>query len=237
MAAPYQITEETFTLPANADLSASQYCAVDVNSSGNAVVAGAGGGIVGVLQNNPAAAGRASEIQMGGVTPMKMGGTVAKGDYVKADASGRAVTASGADIAAGTVIGRCIVAGGTNEIGSVMLTNFGTGYVGAGTGVDDIVLGTTAPSNLTAMTFAQTTGTKTGVLGAGVYAGQTKDIVQSVAASTPVGTITGTFKTWAGAGATTLALGTAVGFIAKVVWDGAAWRQVSAIGGTGSSLT
>ena len=36
--------------------------------------------------------------------------------------------------------------------------------------------------------------------------------------------------------AATLALGTAVASIADFVWDGAAWRLTSALGGTGSSL-
>jgi hypothetical protein len=58
-----------------------------------------------------------------------------------------------------------------------------------------------------------------------------------VAATSPVGTITGTFKTLAGVAATTLALGTAVGLIADFVWDGAAWRLTGPVTGTGSSLT
>lgn len=103
-------------------------------------------------------------------------------------------------------------------------------------GSDDIILGTTAPSGTTAVTFVETTGTKTGVLSSGYFAGQQKRIVQSVAATTPIGTITGTFKTLAGAAATTLGLGTVVGTIADFIWDGAAWRQSSALGGTGSSL-
>ena len=103
-------------------------------------------------------------------------------------------------------------------------------------GFDDIVLGTTAPSNLTPQTFVQTTGTKTGVLAAGTYTGQTKRISQSIATGTPIGTITGTFKTLGGAAATTLGLGTTVGNIVDLLWDGAAWRATSALGGTGSSL-
>ena len=108
--------------------------------------------------------------------------------------------------------------------------------VGFSVVIDDVVLGTTAPSGLTPITFVQTTGTKTGALPNGSTIGQTKRIVQSVATGTPIGKITGTFKQLSGAAANTLALGTAVAMIADFVWDGSAWRLASTLGGTGRSL-
>jgi len=59
------IAQNSFSLPANADLSASQFCAVTgVNSSGvlRAALPSAGGRIIGVLQNKPNAAGEPATI-------------------------------------------------------------------------------------------------------------------------------------------------------------------------------
>lgn len=236
MGAPFQILDPVISLQASTDLSASQFCAMTMNSSQQLLLPSANSTILGVLQNNPNAAGKAAELQIRGVTKAKLGGTVNVGDTVKVDSSGRFLTASAGDIAAGFAVGMCIVGGAINNIGSVSLDLAGTGFVAA-SGFDDIVLGTTAPSGLTLVTFVQTTGTKTGVLPNGVSTGQTKRFVQSVAASTPVGTVTGTFKDQTGAAKTTLALGTAVATIADFIWDGAAWRLTSAVTGTGSSLS
>jgi len=226
-----------FSLPAGVDLSGSQYCAVTVDSNGNLALPSAGGSAIGILYTAPIA-NKAGEVYGpgSGVRKARYGGTVTLPAVLKVDASGRFVTASGTDIAAGSGIAIAIDAGAVNEVHSVLFFG-GASPVALGVGFDDIVLGTTAPSALTPITFAQVTGTKTGALAAGAFAGQTKRIDQSVATGTPVGTITGTFLTLAGAAATTLALGTAVGFIADFVWTGAAWRATSAIGGTGSSLS
>jgi hypothetical protein len=226
-----------FSLPAGVDLSSSQYCAVTLDSSGNLALPSAGGSAIGILYTAPIS-GKAGEVHGpgSGVRKARYGGTVTLPAILKVDSSGRFITASATDIAAGSGLAIAIDAGAVNEIHSVIFFG-GATTVGLSVGFDDIVLGTTAPSALTPITFVSTTGTKTGALAAGSYTGQTKRIDQSVAATSPIGTITGAFKTLAGAAATTLALGTAVGFIADFVWDGAAWRATSAIGGTGSSLS
>jgi hypothetical protein len=94
----YDNPGRTITLPANADLSANQYYFVKANSSGNAVVAAAGDLVAGVLQNKPAAAGRAAAIMIDGVTKVIAGGTITPGASVESDSSGKAVAAN-----AGTV--------------------------------------------------------------------------------------------------------------------------------------
>ena len=83
----------------------------------------------------------------------------------------------------------------------------------------------------------ETTATVAAVLPNGTSAGQQIEIYQSIAASTPVGTITGAFANNLNVAKTTLALGTAVGLIFKGVWTGSAWRQRDALGGTGASLS
>lgn len=230
-------TRNPFSLPAGADLSSSQYCAITINSSGQAVIPSAGAQAVGILYTAPTL-GKAGEVHGpgSGIRQARYGGSVTAGNTLKVDASGRFVAASAGDIAAGSAVAVAVDTGSADEIHSVVFFG-GASAVGQTSGFDDIVLGTTAPSNLTSITFVQTTGTKTGALANGVATGQTKRIIQSVAGSTPVGTITGTFLTLAGAAATTLALGTAVATIADFVWTGAAWRATSAITGTGSSLS
>lgn len=231
-------TKNPFSLPASGDLSASQYCAVTIDTNGRMILPTAGGSAVGILYTRPNAIDKAGEVHGpgSGVRRVKLGGTVTFADPLKVDSSGRFVKASNADIAAGSALAIAILGGAINDVGSAIF--FGNASaVGQAAGFDDIVLGTTAPSNLTTVTYVQTTGTKTGALGNGVTIGQTKRIIQSVAASTPVGTVTGTFLTLAGAAATTLALGTAVATIADFIWTGTAWRATSAITGTGSSLS
>jgi|KBSSwiStaDraftv2_1062776.scaffolds.fasta_scaffold00132_112 hypothetical protein len=226
------------SLPAGSDLSASLFCGVTVTTAGLVALPAANASIIGVLYT----AGTGGQFACGietvgrGKLKLKYGGTVAVMDPLKVTSAGKFITASAADVASGFQVATALKAGALNDIGEGVLTG-AAGNAVAGAGFDTIVLGTTAPSNLTAVTFVSTTGTVTGVLANGVSTGQTKRIVQNVAASSPVGTITGTFKTLAGAAATTLALGTAVGTIVDLIWDGAAWRATSALGGTGSSLS
>lgn len=214
------------------DASSSRFRAVTQDVNGKLQLPSAGGPILGVLKDK----GVLNDIlpyQFAGIAQWECGGTVTLNDPVKTDALGRMVTASATDVANGLARGVAMFGGTVGQIGCALL--FNNAQSGGG-GFDDIVLGTTAPSALTETTFAQVTGTKTGVLPNGTYVGQRKRIVQSVAASTPVGTITGAFQQLSGTAAATLALGTAVASIADFIWNGTAWRLTSAIGGTGSSL-
>lgn len=112
-----------FSIDAGSDLSASQYCGVVVNSSGQLALPSAGGAIVGVLYTKPAAAARAGEV-MGlgsGVVKMKLGGTVTAGDVLKVASTGKFLTASASDVAAGAGVGICTTGGSDNEIGAGVL--------------------------------------------------------------------------------------------------------------------
>jgi hypothetical protein len=214
-------------------------CGVTVDVNGNAVLPAAGGGIIGVLYGlSGTGTGAVIRTACDGALLLQYGGTVTAATpmpSLKVNSSGQFITASAGDIAAGAAVAFALDGGSSGELHAGILFGAAAGQTSTG-GVDDIVLGTTAPSNLTGTTFVQVTGTKTGVLGAGQYTGQLKRFIQSVASTLPVGTITGTFKDNVGAAKTTLNLGTAVATIGDFVWDGAAWRQTSAITGTGSSL-
>jgi hypothetical protein len=100
-------------LEAAADLSAAQYKFVNVNSSGQAAaVAAAGGDASGVLQNDPAAAGREASVMVGGgVTKVMAGGTCTRGSQAAADSSGRAVDAVSGDFILGEFLETASVAG------------------------------------------------------------------------------------------------------------------------------
>jgi hypothetical protein len=86
------------TLEASADLSANRYQFVTVNSSGQVAVAAAGDPAIGVLQNKPAAAGRSATVRVLGVSKVKAGAALTKGDQVASNASGKAVTATKATV-------------------------------------------------------------------------------------------------------------------------------------------
>lgn len=83
------------SVQAAGDLSSSQYRAVIIDATGRAaLVSTLGGGIDGVLQNAPAAAGRACEVAFDGTTQWMAGGTIAVGADVSVDAAGRCITAA-----------------------------------------------------------------------------------------------------------------------------------------------
>lgn len=112
-------TEEALrnvTFPANTDLSTKQYYFMVINSSGNLAVAGAGNA-QGVLQNKPAAAGRAGTLGIEGATKIFCGGTINPGDEVTSDASGKCVAAGSGE----RVLGICREAGTNGLIASILL--------------------------------------------------------------------------------------------------------------------
>lgn len=92
------------TLEAGADLSAAQFKFVTVDADGQLSVSTDGAASVGVLLNDPSAAGRAAEVCIGGVTRVEAGGTVTAGDAVASNATGEAITAATDDIILGTAL-------------------------------------------------------------------------------------------------------------------------------------
>ena len=108
------------TLEAGGDLSAGQYRFVELASDAQVdLVAAAGGDAVGVLQNDPSAAGRAATVAVMGVSKVVAGGTVAAGARVQSDASGEAITAASGDI----VLGRALTGGVAGDVIEVLLVS------------------------------------------------------------------------------------------------------------------
>lgn len=144
--------QEIGTLTAAAAYTSNQYDLVEVNSTADQAVLASvlGQSVMGVLTNDPAS-GEACSIAYAGISKVRYGGTVAKGDLLVANASGRAVAAS----AGGQyVIGRALVAGANGEIGTMLITHAGPLPVtiwsvpitlASITGAGDVVTGLVAP--------------------------------------------------------------------------------------------
>jgi hypothetical protein len=82
------------TAPASTDLSASQYCFVNINTSGQLALPSNGAAVIGVLQNKPNAAGIAGAYMVNGVSKVVAGGTIAAGAQVTTNGSGQAIAAT-----------------------------------------------------------------------------------------------------------------------------------------------
>jgi len=111
------------TLLAGVDLSSSQFCAVVVNSSGQAVLPSAvstGSKIMGVVQNKPTS-GTAATIRVEGITKLMTNGTVAPGDWVKVNnTSGKIVTTT---TSGDQIVGVCLstVSTPSGDLATVLL--------------------------------------------------------------------------------------------------------------------
>ena len=92
------VDSELYQIPglrAEQDVSTLQFRAVEVSGSFQVDVCDNAADLpIGVLQNKPAAAGRAAEIRSQGITKWEAGGTISAGDKVGTDSVGRAVTKS-----------------------------------------------------------------------------------------------------------------------------------------------
>jgi hypothetical protein len=117
------------TFPAGADLSANQYQAVKLNSSGQVVAVAAITDIpIGVLQNQPNAAGKAAEVVVFGGTKMVASAAITLPALVGVDTAGKAKK-----IAAGTdgtqyILGQAVqAAGASGDLISVYVTGVGAG--------------------------------------------------------------------------------------------------------------
>lgn len=77
--------------------------------------------VMGVTTDIPAALGERADVILAGVADVLYGGTVARGDWLTTDASGRAVTAAPAAGINNNVVGRALVSGVLGDVGSVTL--------------------------------------------------------------------------------------------------------------------
>jgi hypothetical protein len=92
------------TLEAGADLSTKQVYFVSVAADGQIDPTGDGLDADGVLQDAPAAAGRAALVAIAGKVKVVCGGVVTRGGPVASDANGTAVNAATGDIILGVAL-------------------------------------------------------------------------------------------------------------------------------------
>jgi hypothetical protein len=114
---------QSITMEAGGDLSAAQFTFVEVAADGQVdQVSSAGGNAIGVLLNDPDAAGKAATVAYAGRVKVVIGtGDIVTGDVVQSDGSGAAIAATTAD----QVLGRCLVGGSAGELCEVLLYNAG----------------------------------------------------------------------------------------------------------------
>ncbi len=91
------------SLNAAVDLTGSQYCCVNVNSSAELALPSAGGRILGVLYNAPEV-GEAGTVHALAAPTVKCGGTVTAGQDLMVDVQGRVITHAGTAIKVGIAL-------------------------------------------------------------------------------------------------------------------------------------
>lgn len=100
----------SLSLPASADLSASQFCFVNIDGNGRIALPSAGGDAVGVLQDKPDAIDRAGQVgmlNMSGRLKVKASAGITAGAKVKTDVAGNALTATSGSHVLGTCLKTC----------------------------------------------------------------------------------------------------------------------------------
>lgn len=109
----YEQTLRTIGAPASADLSASQFCFMTVNSSGQLALPSAGGDADGILQDKPNGVGVEGELAVLGISKLVVGTAgVTCGDLLTTDAAGKAVTATTGN----KILGRALATGASGII-------------------------------------------------------------------------------------------------------------------------
>lgn len=124
----YDVPVLDISVAATVDLSTSQYFFVKADGT----LCAAGGKALGILQNNPKS-GLAAGVRVLGCSKLTLAGTVAAGDYIASDASGKGVKATVASVLAGTpeplagdhVIAIALEAGVSGDVRSVALIHAG----------------------------------------------------------------------------------------------------------------
>jgi hypothetical protein len=94
------MTTNTRSGIAGADLSGNQYYAVKLDTTaadGRVVLAGEGDKAIGILQDKPAAAGRACSYAFGGTSKAVAGASITAGDRVVQNSTGRLVSVGSGD--------------------------------------------------------------------------------------------------------------------------------------------
>lgn len=112
------------SVTAGSDLSSNQYYLVKRSGGNLALCSTAGERPLGVLQDDPAASGRAGTVRIAGLTKVMLGGSVSQDDLLTVDTAGKAVAAGATG---GYVWGVANEAGSSGEIVSAIIGLQGVG--------------------------------------------------------------------------------------------------------------
>lgn len=116
----FEISVNAVTMTAGKDLSAFQYHFVVLASDGKVDDVGSqGANATGILQNDPAADGRAAAVAINGVSKIVCGGSITQGDKLTPGADAQAETAQSGD----HVIAQALESGEDNEIIACVLVS------------------------------------------------------------------------------------------------------------------
>lgn len=108
-----EIPGKQFSYEAAGDLSTKQFHAMKMDANGRITVFTALGNVpVGILQDKPAALGRAGCVMIDGVSKMVAGVAIDEGELVAGAADGRAKVAAANDYVMGVCVKACSAAGG-----------------------------------------------------------------------------------------------------------------------------
>jgi len=114
-------SRDTRTFEAGGDLSAGQFKFVVLAADGQIDLATDGAAAVGVLLNQPDAAGKAATVVVSGKTAVTAGGDITAGDDIASDLNGDAITAATGDI----IMGYALEDGVDGQVIAVELINGG----------------------------------------------------------------------------------------------------------------
>jgi len=114
-------SRDTRTFEAGGDLSAGQFKFVVLAADGQIDLATDGAAAVGVLLNEPDAAGKAATVVVSGKTAVTAGGSITAGDDIASDLNGDAITAATGDI----IVGYALEDGVDGQVIAVELINGG----------------------------------------------------------------------------------------------------------------
>ena len=109
----FEVSLQTVSVPASADLSTKQFLFGTINASGQVAVTGAGLASDGVIALGPSAQGRPCGLASfpGQIARVMLGASVANGALLEVDANGKAITQS-----AGKIVGKALSAGASGDI-------------------------------------------------------------------------------------------------------------------------
>lgn len=106
---------------AEAAISAARIVKVGANDYGVLVAVAVADKIIGISTEIDAASGERIDVVHEGIADLKLGGTVARGDFITTDASGQGVTAAPAAGTNNQIVGKALISGVSGDIIPVLI--------------------------------------------------------------------------------------------------------------------